>query len=210
MVANLKNNDANQPADPEVFVPVTQFAGEGWSSGPMFAVRTDRDPTAVAGAIRNAVAAMDSQQPVAEVHPMTELLGRSVAQSRFNALLLGIFAAMALLLAAIGIYGVISYGVSIRTQEIVVRMALGADRRSVLSMVLQEALKLVACGLVAGLLLSLALTRLIASLLFGVRSAEPVVYLVISLVLLGAALIATLLPARRASALEPMQALRAE
>ena len=210
MVADLKNNDANQPADPEVFVPVTQFAGEGWSNGPMFAVRTDHDPAAVAGAIRRAVAAMDAQQPVAEVHPMTELLGRSVAQSRFNALLLGVFAATAMLLAAIGIYGVISYSVSIRTQEIGVRMALGADRRSVLSMVLKEALKLVAWGLVAGLVLSLALTRLISSLLFGVRSADPVVYLVISLVLFGAALLATLRPARRASALEPMQALRAE
>jgi putative ABC transport system permease protein len=210
MVADLKNNDANQPADPEVFVPVTQCAGEGWSNGPMFAVRTDHDPAAVAGAIRSAVAAMDAQQPVAEVHPMNELLGRSVAQSRFNALLLGVFAATAMLLAAIGIYGVISYGVSIRTQEIGVRMALGADRRSVLSMVLTEALKLVACGLVTGLVLALALTRLIASLLFGVRSADPVVYLVISLVLFGAALLATLLPARRASALEPMQALRAE
>ena len=176
----------------------------------MFAVRTDHDPAAVAGAIRSAVAAMDAQQPVAEVHPMNELLGRSVAQSRFNALLLGVFAATAMLLAAIGIYGVISYGVSIRTQEIGVRMALGADRRSVLSMVLKEALKLVAWGLVAGLVLSLALTRLISSLLFGVRSADPVVYLVISLVLFGAALLATLRPARRASALEPMQALRAE
>jgi putative ABC transport system permease protein len=123
---------------------------------------------------------------------------------------LGVFAATAMLLAAIGIYGVISYGVSIRTQEIGVRMALGADRRSVLSMILKEALKLVACGLVAGLVLALALTRLIASLLFGVRSADPAVYLVISLVLFAAALIATLLPARRASALEPMQALRSE
>ena len=141
---------------------------------------------------------------------MTELLERSVAQSRFNALLLGIFAAMALLLAAIGIYGVISYGVSIRTQEIGVRMAMGADRRSVVSMVLKESMKLAAFGLIAGLLLALALTRLIASLLFAVRTADPMVYVAISLVLFGAALLATLLPARRASSLEPMQALRAE
>ncbi len=209
MVADLKNSDANQPADPEVFVPVTQFEGEGWGSV-MFAVRTDQDPAILASAIRNAVASLDPQQPVASISPMTDLLEASVAQSRFNAMLLGAFAAMALLLAAIGIYGVISYGVSIRTQEIGVRMALGADRRSVLSMILKESLTLVASGLFAGLLLALALTRLIARLLFGVRSADPMVYVAISLVLFSAALLATLLPARRASALEPMQALRTE
>ena len=209
VVDDLKNTEANQPADPEVFVPVTQFAGEGWGSV-MFAVRTDQDPVILASAIRDAVAALDPQQPVARISPMTTLLEHSVAQSRFNAMLLGAFAAMALLLAAIGIYGVISYGVSIRTQEIGVRMALGADRRSVLSMVMKESLMLVTSGLVAGLVLALALTRLIASLLFGVRTADPVVYLAISLVLFSAALLATLLPARRASALEPMQALRAE
>ncbi len=210
MVADLKNSDANQPADPEVFVPFTQFEGEGWSNGPMFAVRTDQDPATLASGIRNVVAEMDPQQPVAEISPMTQLLERSVAQSRFNALLLAIFAATALLLAAIGIYGVISYGVSIRTQEIGVRMALGADRRSVVSMVLKESMKLVAFGLFAGLVLALALTRLLASLLFGVRTADPMVFAAISLVLFGTALLATLLPARRASALEPMQALRAE
>jgi putative ABC transport system permease protein len=210
VVADLKNISPNDPADPEAFVPFTQFEGEGWGSAPMFAVRTDRDLATLASAIRNAVVALDSQQPVSAVSPMVDLIEQSVAQSRFNALLLAIFAGMALLLAAIGIYGVISYGVSIRTQEIGVRMALGADRRSVVSMVLKESMKLVAFGLFAGLVLALALTRLIASLLFGVRTADPMVYSAISLVLFGAALLATLLPARRASALEPMQALRAE
>jgi putative ABC transport system permease protein len=210
VVADLKNNDANNPADPEVFVPFTQYEGEGWASAPMFAVRTDQDPAAVVSAVRNAVAQLDTQQALAMVAPMTQLLERSVAQSRFNAMLLGIFAAIALLLAAIGIYGVISYGVSIRTQEIGLRMALGADRRSVLSMVLGESIKLATFGLGAGLLLALGLTRLITSLLFGVHAGDPAVYGGISVVLFGAALLAALLPARRASALEPMQALRAE
>jgi putative ABC transport system permease protein len=210
MVADLKNSDVNQPADAEVFAPFTQYAGEGWTSAPMFAVRTAGDAGAIAPAIRNAVGEMDSQQAVAEVKLMSELLERSVAQSRFNTILLAIFAAMALLLAAIGIYGVISYGVSIRTQEIGLRMALGADRRSVVSMVLRESLALAAYGLGAGLILAIALTRLIASLLFDVRPADPTVYLAISLVLLAAALLAAWLPARRASVLEPMQALRAE
>ncbi len=210
LVADLKNTDANQPTEPEVFAPFTQYEGEGWGSGPMFAVRTDGDPASIASAIRSAVAGLDSQQAVADVAPMTGLLERSIAQSRFNAVVLAIFAAMALLLAAIGIYGVISYGVSMRTHEIGVRMALGADRRSVVSMVLRESMRLATLGLIAGLLLALALTRLIASLLFGVRTADPAVYAVITLVLFGAALLATLLPARRAAALEPMQALRME
>jgi putative ABC transport system permease protein len=210
VVADLKNTSPNEPADAEVFAPFTQCAGEGWSNGPMFAVRSDRDTALLAPAIRNTIAELDAQQPVAAVSPMTELLDRSVAQSRFNALLLAIFAGMALLLAAIGIYGVISYGVSMRTPEIGVRMALGADRQSVVSMVLRESMKLAAFGLAGGLLLALALSRLIAGLLFGVRPADPAVYLMISLVLFGAALLAALWPARRASALEPMQALRAE
>jgi len=105
---------------------------------------------------------------------------------------------------------VMSYGVSIRTQEIGLRMALGADRQSVLSMVLRESMMLAAFGLGVGLLLALGLTRLITSLLFGVRTVDPLVYAAISLVLFGAALLAALLPAHRASVLEPMQALRAE
>jgi putative ABC transport system permease protein len=210
LIADLKNTDANQPTEPEVFAPFTQYEGEGWGSGPMFAVRTDGDPASVASAIRNAVAGLDSQQAIADVAPMAGLLERSIAQSRFNAMLLAIFAAMALLLAAIGIYGVISYGVSMRTHEIGVRMALGADRRSVVSMVLRESMRLATLGLIAGWLLALALTRLIASLLFGVRTADPAVYAAITMVLFGAAVLATLLPARRAAALEPMQALRTE
>jgi len=210
LIADMKNTNANEPADPEVFAPFTQFEGEGWGSGPMFAVRTEGEPASVASAIRSAVTELDAQQPVAIVFPMTELLERSVAQHRFNALLLGTFAGIALLLAAIGIYGVMSYGVSIRTQEIGLRMALGADRQSVLSMVLRESMMLAAFGLGVGLLLALGLTRLITSLLFGVRTVDPLVYAAISLVLFGAALLAALLPAHRASVLEPMQALRAE
>ncbi len=191
-------------------MPYTQFAGEGWGSGPMFAVRASQDPASVVAAIRSEIAAFDSDQPVADVFLMTDRIERSVAQSRFNAMLLGLFSTIALLLAAVGIYGVISYGVSARTQEIGVRMALGADRSSVLAMVLRESLRLTAFGLVIGLVLALVMTRLIATLMFGVRPADPLVYAAISGVIVLAAFLATMLPARRAAGLEPMQALRAE
>ena len=210
VIADLKNSDANDPADPEVFAPYTQFAGEGWGSAPMFAVRASQDPTSVLAAIRAQVSALDTDQPVADVALMTDRMERSVAQSRFNAMLLGLFSTIALLLAAVGIYGVISYGVSARTQEIGVHIALGADRGSVLAMVLRESLRLTAFGLAVGLVLALAMTRLIATLMFGVRPADPLVYAAISCVIVVAAFLATMLPARRAAELEPMQALRAE
>ncbi len=209
IVADLKNGDANQPTDPEVFAPITQYAGEGWGP-PNFVVRADRDPSALAPSIQAAIASLDPQQPIAGVEAMPSILGRSIAQSRFNALLLGSFAALALLLAAIGVYGVISYGIGARTQEIGVRMALGADRGSVLGMVFSESMRLTAIGLGVGLVLALLLSRLIKSLMFGVGSADPLVYVVISGVLVAVAIGATLLPARKAASIEPMQALRAE
>ena len=209
IVADLKNSDAEHATEPEVFAPMTQYAGEGWGPA-IFVVRADKDPMALVPSVQKVVASIDPQQPIAHVDAMTSLLGRSIAQSRFNTVLLAMFAGLALLLAAIGIYGVISYGVSDRTHEIGVRMALGADRPSVLTMVLRESFRLTAIGLTAGLVLALALSRLVRTLLFGVGTADPAVYAITSFVLAAVAMVATLLPARRAAAIEPMQALRAE
>jgi putative ABC transport system permease protein len=209
VVTDLKNGNANQPAEPEAFAPITQYAGEGW--GPAnFIVRTEKDPMTLAPSIQKVIASMDPRQPISNVDAMTSLLGRSIAQSRFNTVLLAIFAGLAVLLAAVGIYGVISYGVSNRTHEIGVRMALGADRTSVLTMVLRESVGLTVMGLLAGVALALVLSRLIKTLLFGIGTTDLAVYLFTSLVLAGVATLATLLPARRAAAIEPIQALRAE
>ena len=209
IVADLKNGNADHAADPEAFAPITQYAGEGWGPG-NFVVRTDRDPMAFVPSVQKLIASMDPQQPISDVDAMTSLLGRSIAQSRFNAVLLVMFAGLAVMLAAVGIYGVISYGVSNRTHEIGVRMALGADRTSVLRMVLRESFGLTAMGLIAGLGLALALSRLVRTLLFGVGVTDPAVYILTALALGAVAMVATLVPARRAAAIEPMQALRAE
>ena len=210
VVSDLKNNEANLPADPEVFVPITQHAGEGWMGAPMFAVRTAGDPAALASAVRQVVMELDPQQPLAQVSPMTDLMGKSMAQSRFNTLLLGSFAGIALLLAAIGIYGVISYSVLVRTREIGLRLALGADRQTVLQMVLRESMRLSLVGLGSGLVLALLLSRSMTSLIFGIRTTDLGVYLGIALILMVAAFMATVLPARRAAAVQPMEALRTE
>jgi len=210
IIGDLKNGEANEQADAEVFVPYTQFAGEGWGAAPMFAVRSEGDPASLTSAIRNAISDLDTEQPISDIAVMGDRVQKSLAQSRFTALLLGLFSSVAVLLAAIGIYGVISYGVSARSQEIGVRMALGANRSSVLAMVMKESLRLAALGLVVGLVLALGLSRMIASLMFGIRATDPAVYLLISAVVVVVALLAAAIPARRAAALEPMQALRAE
>lgn len=210
VVEDLKNTQPNEPTKPEVFVPYTQFSGEGWGRGPMIAVRTEGDPGSVAGAIRAEISSLDSLQPMADVTPMSDRIQTSVAQSRFNAMLLALFAGLAVALAAVGIYGVISYGVSRRTQEIGVRMALGATRRTIVEMILRESMRLTAYGMASGLLLALALARLITTLLFGVRTGDPTIYFSISAIIAVVALLATLIPAQRAARLEPMQALRTE
>jgi putative ABC transport system permease protein len=209
IVADLKNGNADRITEPEAFAPITQYAGEGWGPG-NFVVRTDKDPMALVPSVQKLIASMDPQQPIANVDSMTSLLGRSIAQSRFNTMLLTMFAGLVVLLAAVGIYGVISYGVSNRTHEIGVRMALGADRTSVLKMVLRESFLLTAIGLMAGVALALVLSRLVRTLLFGVGTTDPAVYIFTILVLAVVAMAATLLPARRAAVIEPMQALRAE
>ncbi len=175
-----------------------------------FTVRTDVEPTSVVGSIRGEIAGLDPEVPVSSVRTMDELLSTSVARSRFNALLLAIFAGVALLIAVVGIYGVVSYTVSQRTQEIGIRMALGATRTDVLRMVLGNGLLLTLAGVGLGLLAALGLTRLMTSLLYEVSATDPLTFTVLAAALAASALLACLLPARRAAAVEPITALRHE
>ncbi|MFY9609359.1 MAG: ABC transporter permease [Blastocatellia bacterium] len=175
------------------------------------AVRTaDIDPSNIVPAIKSEVQAINPNVPISETATLEGLLARHIAPRRFNTWLLGLFAAVALLLAAIGIYGVMSYAVMQRTREIGIRIALGAQTGQVLKLVLGQGMRLIGLGVAAGLLAAVALTRLMASLLFGVSATDPVTFVAMAILLSGVALLACYVPARRAAKVEPMIALRYE
>lgn len=173
-------------------------------------VSTDLDPISLAASVRKAVWEVDKDQPVSNIRTMEEIVSDSVARQRFSMMLLGIFAALALALAAVGIYGVMSYSVAQRTREFGIRMALGARRSDVLSLAVGHGLKLVLIGIVVGLGAAFFLTRVMSSLLFGVSATDPVTFIAISLVLIGVAAVASFIPARHATKIDPMVALRYE
>ncbi len=173
-------------------------------------VRAAGDPAGLVAAVRQQVWAVDKDQPVMDVTTMREFVAHSLAARRFNTLLLGIFAIVALLLAALGIYSVISYSVTQRTQEIGIRMALGAQTKDVLRLVVRQGMSLVAIGIAIGLIAALALTRVMKSLLYDVSPTDPLTFAMISLLLAGVAFCACWLPARRAAKVDPLVALRHE
>jgi putative ABC transport system permease protein len=173
-------------------------------------VRSALPASSLTTAIRNEVATIDRYQPLTSVKTMTEVIGATTAPRRFNAVLLGVFAAIALLLATVGIYSVISYSITCRTQEIGIRMALGARRRAILLMVLRKGMALTLIGAAIGLAGALALTRWMSSMLFGISASDPMTYAVVFLLALGAALLACSIPARRATRVDPLIALRYE
>ncbi|HVG21515.1 MAG TPA: ABC transporter permease [Blastocatellia bacterium] len=173
-------------------------------------VRTASDPASLAPAIRGEVWALDKEQPVARVRTMEELLSRSVSQPRFRTLLISVFAATALLLAAVGIYGVISYSVAQRTHEIGIRMALGARQGSILKMIVGQGLRLALIGTGVGLAGAYLTTRVLSSLLFGVSATDTLTFVGIPLLLTGVVLLASYVPARRATKVDPLTALRYE
>ena len=173
-------------------------------------VRTAANPSSLMTAARAAVRAIDAGQPVYDIQTLEQLASQSIAPRRFAMLLLGTFAIVALLLGAIGIYGVVSYAVSKRTHEIGIRMALGARRQDVLGLVVTQGMKLALLGVGAGLAGALAVTRVLQSLLFEVQPFDPLIFLLVSLTLIGVALTACWLPARRAAKVDPMEALRYE
>jgi predicted permease len=171
-------------------------------------VRTSVDPLSLATSVRNTIWAVDKDQPVADIDSMEHVVAGAVARQRFSMLLLGIFATLALVLAAVGIYGVMSYAVTQQTHDIGIRMALGAQRRDMLKMAVWQGLRLVLIGLALGLVAAFALTRVMATLLFGVSATDPATFIVISLALPAVALVASYIPALRATRIDPMVALR--
>jgi putative ABC transport system permease protein len=173
-----------------------------------WSVRAAQNPTSLRMAIEQEFRAVDGQMTVARVRPMEQVIADSIARQNFTMLLLSIFAGIALLLAAIGIYGLMSYSVEQRTQEIGIRVALGAGRPAMLRLVLAQGLKLAGSGVVIGIAIALGMTRVLATLLFGIKATDPFTYAGVAAILLAVALSATYLPARRAATVDPIEALR--
>jgi len=173
-------------------------------------VKTAGDPASLAGAVRQEIQAVDADLPISDVHTMQDVLAQSARARRWTMALLAVFAGLALLLALVGIYGVMSWSVAQRTREIGVRMALGAHQRQVLRMVIRDGLKLSGIGMVLGIGGALALRRILATLVFDVSTADPLIYAAVAFVMLAASLLACWIPARRASRVDPLIALRWE
>jgi putative ABC transport system permease protein len=206
VVGDVRHFGLDAEARPEFYEPQLQAPALATS----IVVRSDTDLTSLAAAVRREVLAMDKDLPVYHLKTMRELISESVAQPRFRTLLLAIFATVALLLSATGLYGVMNYWVTQRTREIGVRMALGAQARDVLRMVVGQGMALAALGVGVGLVAAFALTRIINSLLFGVSATDPWTFVAVPVVLCVVAFVASYIPARRATRVDPMIALRYE
>jgi putative ABC transport system permease protein len=211
VVGDVRQLGLDKQPVPEAFVPFLQDPlSETYQRSMTIVARTKSDPGAVAGSLRAALTSLDKSLPVYDLKPMTEYLRDSLARRRFNLILLTAFSGVALALAAVGIYGVISYGVTQRTHEIGIRMALGAEKGDVLWLVVRQGMLMALGGVAIGLLASFALTRLMETLLFGVSVTDPLTFSVIALLLTSVALLACFIPARRATKVDPMVALRYE
>ncbi|HVG29694.1 MAG TPA: ABC transporter permease [Pyrinomonadaceae bacterium] len=204
VVGDVRHRSLEQGVYQMMYVPSLQVGNNN------LVIRTASNPAGLAAAVRQQVAAIDRDQPVSAIRTMTDVLSESVGQQRFRTMLLAAFAAVALVLAAVGIYGVISYSVTQRTHEIGVRMALGAQRRDVVRLIVRGGLALTLLGVALGLAGSFALTRVMSGLLFGVSATDPATFAGITALLTSVALLACYLPARRATKVDPMVALRYE
>jgi putative ABC transport system permease protein len=207
VVGNVRHEDLQTSPNPEVYLA---FGQAHWPSS-FIAIRSATpDPTLLTAAAQNAVWSVDKNVPLANVRTMEDVVASSVSRRKFTMLLLVVFAGLAMLLAAIGLYGVMSYAVSQRTREIGIRMALGAQRQDVLTLIVGRGMGLVGVGVLLGILASLGLTRLIARLLYGVSATDPVTFILVSVALASVTLLANYIPARRAAKVDPMVALRYE
>jgi len=206
VVGDVRRTGFDAEVRPETFLP----HGQAPARGMMLIVRSTSDPRNLAGAVREAVRSIDGDLPVFTVQPMDAVLGDMMAQRRLNMLLFAILAGVALILAAVGIYGVIAYSVTQRTHEIGIRMALGAQRRDIVKMVVGQGIVLAAGGVGLGILASVLLTRLMTALLYGVSATDLVTFVIISVLLTLVAVVASFIPARRATRVDPMIALRYE
>ncbi|MFY9609330.1 MAG: ABC transporter permease [Blastocatellia bacterium] len=205
VVGNVKHMSLSAEADPEAYEPHAQLTFDM-----AVLVKTESDPFGIVSAVQSEIKAMDKDLPAYNIKTLDQYLAASVAHPRFNTLLLTLFAGMALLLTAVGLYGVMSYSVNQRTHEIGIRMALGADRSDVLKLVVRQGMTLTAIGVGVGLTGAFFLTRLLESFLFGVTSTDPATFAAIALLLVAVALAACFVPARRATRVDPMVALRYE
>jgi len=211
VVASARQMGLDIAGRAEMYFPSTQeFGGQGFFQPRDLAVKVKGDPLAYSAAVRQAIWSVDRNQTIADVQPLDRLVGQDLAASRAQFWLLGSFAVLALLLAAIGLYGLLSHIVTQRTRDIGVRMALGARQSQVLGNVMRQGLGLVATGLAAGMAGTVMLTRVMQTLLFGVRSDDAITYGAVALVLLATGCIACYVPARRATRVDPMVALRME
>jgi putative ABC transport system permease protein len=206
VVGDVRYESPSEDAEPTVYLPPPELTYPFMT----FVVRTAGDPAEMAPAVRRELRAIDPDQPVSDVRTMTQVMSDSVGRARFNTLLLGLFAGLATLLAAIGIFGVMNYSVALRTREIGLRVALGAQPARVLMLVLRQGLLLTLIGIGVGLLGALALTRLMSSLLFGVEATDPATFVAIVLLLVAVSLVACYIPARRATRIDPLTALKYE
>jgi predicted permease len=204
VVGDIKRKGLTADADPEYFLPYSQ----AMITNPFLTIRTSGDPATVENAVRAAVQEMDKSVPVYQVSTLEDYVSKSVAQPRFQTLLLSCFAAIALMLSAIGLYGLLSYMVVQRTLEIGLRMALGAQRADVLRMIVRRGLTLALIGLGAGLAISAMMTRLLSGMLYGIRPSDPITFVAMTAILLLVSLVASSVPAFRAARLDLMETLR--
>jgi putative ABC transport system permease protein len=211
VAGNIKHRALEAADRPELYVPYRQPLFAGWTVRPMYVIaRTSADPASTVAIARHEIARVDRDQPISDVRTMDERIGRSLSSRRFSMVLLALFAGLALTLAAVGIYGVVAYAVTERTHEIGVRVALGAQRRDVMAMVVGQGMTMTLVGTAIGVAASAALARLMSSLLFGVSAVDPATFVAIPLLLVAVALAACYVPARRAMRVDPLQALRSE